>query len=188
MLPADVKAIGLGKEIASTVDSAFVAEAKFQIPAQVLYSALLDGKQIKDADSVTLIELPFKKMGDGYHEVRIIAQAASLVSPGGFKDFPVTINKKGRSVAITGLGDGAPHQIVVKIAPSGKEQPKEVLLLWNGRELDRKPYADGVELSFDERTVGEGPHRIQAVAIYEDGMEVRSAAMPFAIAFKPQAE
>ena len=127
-------------------------------------------------------------MGDGYHEIRIVAQAALPVSPGGFKDFPVTINKKGRSVAITGLDDGVPHQIVVKTAPGGKEQPKEVLLLWNGRELDRKPYADGVELSFDERTVGEGPHRIQAVAIYEDGMEVHSAPKPFAIAFKSQAE
>lgn len=188
VLPADIKAIGLGKEITSSVDSAFVAEAKFPITAPVLYSALLDGKQIKVADSITLIELPFKEMGDGYHEVRIIAQAASPVSPGGFKDFPVTINKKGRSVSIAGLTNGVSHQIVAGIAPGGKEKAKEIYLLWNGRELDRKPYADGIELSFDERTVGEGPHRIQAVLVYEDGMEVRSEPRVFAIAFKPQAE
>jgi hypothetical protein len=187
-LPVEIKTVGLSKEITGSLDSAFVAEAKFPMSAQILYSALLDGKLIKEADGISLIELPFKEMGDGYHEVRIIAQAFSPVTPGGFKDFPVVINKKGRSAAVAGMVDGAPHQIAVKVAPGGKEMPKEIYLLWNGRALDRKPYAAGAELSFDERTVGEGPQRIQAVAVYEDGMEVRSAPQAFAIAFKPQAE
>jgi uncharacterized protein (TIGR03790 family) len=187
-LPVEIKTIGLSKEISSSLDSSFVAEAKFPIPAKVIYSALFDGKQIKEADNISLIELPFKEAGDGYHEVRIIAQAVSLVTPGGFKDFPVLINKKGRSLAITGMTDGAPRQIVVKAKSGGKESPKEIFLLRNGRELDRKPYADGVELSFDERTVGEGLQRIQAVTVYEDGMEVRSAPVPFTIAFKAASE
>jgi uncharacterized protein (TIGR03790 family) len=187
-LPVEIKTIGLSKEISSSLDSAFVAEAKFPIPAKVLYSALFDGKQIKEADSITLIDLPFKTAGDGYHEIRIIAQAGLPVAPGGSKDLPVVINKKGRSLAITGMNAGAPHQIVVKASPGGKETPREIALLWKGLELDRKPYADGVELSFDERTIGEGPHRIQAVSVYEDGMEVRSVPVVFTIAFKPQSE
>lgn len=187
-LPVEIKTVGLSKEISSSVDSAFVAEAKFPVPAPVFYSALLDGKQIKEADGITLIELPFKEMGDGYHEVRIIAQAGLPVTPGGAKDFPVTIKKKGRSVAITGMVDGIPHQIAVKAAPGGADRPKEIYLLWNRRQLDRKPYADGVELSFDERIIGEGPHRLQAVAVYEDGMEVRSAPQGFVITYKPEAK
>jgi hypothetical protein len=183
-LPVEIKTVGLSKEISSSLDAAFVAEAKFPMQAQVLYSALFDGKQIKEMDRITLIEVPFKTAGDGYHEIRIIAQADMPVTPGGFKDFPVIIKKKGRSLAITGLADGAPHQIVVKASPAGKDVPKEIYLLWNGQQLDRKPYADGVELSFDERAVGEGPHRVQAVAVYEDGMEVRSAPQSFAIRFK----
>ncbi len=185
-LSAEIKAIGLGKEITSSVDAAFVAEAKFPVAAPVLYSALLDGKQIKEADSLTLIELPFKEMGDGYHEVRIIAQALSPVTPGWFKDFPVMINKKGRSAAIAGPAESGARQITVKAAAGGKEKPKEVFLLWNGLQLDRKPYADGIELTFDERIVGEGPQRIQAVLVYEDGMEVRSAPQVFVIVFKPE--
>lgn len=187
-LPVEIKTIGLSKEISSSLDAAFVAEAKFPIPAQVLYSALLDGKQIKEVTGLSLIELPFKETGDGYHEIRIIAQALSPVTPGGFKDFPVLINKKGRSLGITGMADGAPHQVIVKVSPGGKEKPKDIYLLWNGQPLDRKPYAAGAELSFDERVVGEGPHRVQAVAVYEDGMEVRSAPQVFAIEFKAQAE
>ncbi len=187
-LPVEIKAVGLSKEISSSVDAAFVAEAKFPIQTQVLYSALVDGKQIKESEGITLIELPFKEMGDGYHIIRIVAQAALPVTPGGFRDFPVMINKKGRSVAVTGMTDGAPRQIVIKAAPGGKEKPKEIYLLWNATSLDRKPYADGVELSFDERTVGEGPHRMQVVVVYDDGMEVRSAPQEFAIAFKKKVE
>jgi len=37
-LPVEIKTVGLGREIASSVDSAFVAEAKFPIPAQPLYT------------------------------------------------------------------------------------------------------------------------------------------------------
>lgn len=188
-LPVEIKTIGLSKEITGSADAAFVAEAKFPIPAKIVYSALLDGRQIKEADSISLIELPFKEIGDGYHEVRIIAQAILPVTPGGFKDFPVFINKKGRSLAITGMADGAvPRQITVKAAPGGKDLPKELRLFWNGIELDKKPYTDGVALSFDERTVGEGPHRLQAVAVYNDGMEVRSAPVPFAVAFSEKDE
>jgi len=187
-MPVEIKAIGLSKEITSSLDAAFVAEAKFPGPVKGLYSALFDGKQIKEADNITLIELPFKTAGDGYHEVRIIAQALSTVTPGGFKDFPVIINRKGRSIAIAGMSDDTPHQVVVRVSSVGKDTPKEVVLLWNGRELDRKPYVTDAELSFDERTVGEGPHRLQAVAVYEDGMEVRSAPQGFAIAFREKAE
>jgi uncharacterized protein (TIGR03790 family) len=187
-LPVEIKTIGLSQEISSSLDAAFVAEAKFPIAVQVLYSALFDGKQVKSGEGNPLIEIPFKSAGDGYHEVRIIAQALSPVTPGGFKDFPVIINKKGRSLAITGLSEGAPHQIVVKAAPGGKDTPKEIYLLWNGRELDRKSFAADAGLLFDERTIGEGPHRIQAVAVYDDGMDVRSAPVPFAVAFSEKDE
>jgi hypothetical protein len=185
-LPMDIKAIGLSKEITGGLDSAFVAEARFQGQVPVMYSALFDGCPMKDADTVTLIEVPFKEAGDGYHEVRIIAQAFSPVTPGGFKDFPVMINKKGRSLAITDMTNRVPGQVAVQVAPGGEEAPKEVYLLWNGRELDRKPYVSGAELGFDERTVGEGPTRIQAVSVYEDGMKVRSLPVVFSVTFNPK--
>ncbi|HNX52735.1 MAG TPA: TIGR03790 family protein [Pontiellaceae bacterium] len=185
-IPVEIKTVGLSKVITSGLDSAFVAEAKFPVAAPVIYSALLDGKQIKEADNISLIELPFKEMGDGYHEVRIVAQALFPVTPGGFKDFPVAINKKGRSVSIAGIANGAARQIVVKPAAAGKEKPKEIGLLWNARLLDRKPYAEGAELSVDERILGEGPHRIQAVAFYEDGMEVRSTPQVFVMTYNPE--
>jgi len=186
LLPTELRAIGLSKEIASDLDSAFVAEAKFPIPARVLTSALLNGKQIKEPDGVTLIELPYDEMGDGYHEVRLIAQALSPVAPGGFKDIPVIINKKGRSLEIIGITDRDPQQIVFTVEAKGEEIPKEIYLLWNARELGRVAY--GAELVFDERILGEGPAYVQAVAVYEDGMEVRSAPKQFSIVFNVASE
>ncbi len=185
-MPVEINTIGLSKEITSDLDSAFVAEAKFPQRVRILYSALLDGRQIKTADTQTLIELPFDELADGYHEIRLIAQALAPVSPGGFRDFPVLISKKGRSVEIIDITDRDPQQIVLRAEAQGDDPPKEIYLLWNGRELARA--ATGEELVFDERAIGEGPARVQAVAVYEDGMEVRSAPEQFSIVFNSAAE
>lgn len=185
-LPVQIKTIGLSKEISSDLDAAFVAEATFPLSVRVLYSALLDGKQIKPAEGNALIELPFDELGDGYHEVRLIAQANLPVTPGGFKDVPVFINKKGRSIQLSGMTDRAPRQIVCTTTVSEGESPESVYILWNGREVARA--AVGEELVFDERVLGEGPHRIQAVAVYADGMEVRSAPRQFVIVFNSASE
>ena len=187
-LPVEIKAVGLKPEIREAEDAVFVMEAKMPIPAQVFYSALLDGKEIKKSDETSLIELPFEEMSDGYHEVRLVAQARLPVTPGGFKDVPVLIRKLGRSMQITGLSDGDPHQVVVRAVAKGDEKPREIFLLWNGCELARQPYDGETDLSFDERTIGEGPHRLQAVGVYEDGMKVRSAPSSFVIAFNAPAE
>lgn len=186
VLPAQIKPIGLSKEITSDLDAAFVTEAKFAVKAQVIYSALLDGKIIKQGEGNSLIELPFDQMSDGYHEVRLIAQAVipgKQVLPASFKDVPVFINKKGRSIAITGINDDDPAKINVLAEAGGEEVPESVYICWNGRELVR--FRAGEPLSFEEQIVGEGPQRIQAVAVYSDGMEVCSEPAVFAIEFDP---
>jgi uncharacterized protein (TIGR03790 family) len=189
VLPAQIKAIGLSTEITSDLDAAFVAEAKFPVQAQAAYSALLNGKEIKRGEGNALVELPFDAMGDGYHEVRLIAQAVvpgRQVLPGSSQAVPVFINKKGRSLQITGMEDRDPDQIVVTAEPAGEEPPQKIRLLWNGRTLAEA--APGNELVFDEKTIGEGPHRLQAVAVYADGMDVRSEPAAFTIEFNPATE
>ncbi len=181
-----IKPIGLSKEITSDLDAAFVLGAKNSGSVPMVYGALLNGKQIKEREGNSLIELPFKKMSDGYHEVRLIARASIptlQTLPGGFSDIPVFINKKGRSIQVTGVTDEVLSKITMTAAAKGEETPDSVYLLWNGRELARADH--GTELVFDEQVVGEGPHRIQAVAVYADGMEVRSAPAVFSIEFNP---
>jgi len=183
VLPLQIKPVGLSKQITSDLDAAFVIDTKLPISAPLVYSALLNGKMIKNCEVNSLVELPFDEMGDGYHEVRLIAQANIATLPGGFLDVPVFINKKGRSVEISDVAGRDPQQIIFSAEVKGKEVPETVYLLWNGRELVRS--APGKELVFDERVIGEGPHRIQAVAVYKDGMEVRSEPKAFAVEFNP---
>ena len=181
-LPVQLNEIGLSKEISSSIDSAFVAEAKFPLKVEALYSALCDGISIKPMEKNSLIDLPYAELGDGWHEVRVIAQANLPVTPGGFKDIQLMINKKGRAVKISNLSEGADGDILVDIEVVTGDEPIAVTLLWNGQEIARKPL--GQTLSFKETLVGEGPSRIQAAAIYDDGMHVRSAPTLFAIEFK----
>jgi len=181
VLPLQIKPVGLSKQITSDLDAAFVIDAKLPISVPPVYSALLDGKMIKNGERNSLVELPFNEMGDGYHEVRMIVQANIATLPGGFLDVPVFINKKGRSVEISGLADRDPQQIIFSAEAKGEDVPESVYLFWNGRELVRS--APGEELVFDERVIGEGPHRIQVVAVYKDGMEVCSEPKSFAVKF-----
>lgn len=186
-LPVEIQARGLSREITKRLDAAFIADASFPVNARVIYSALLNGREIKPPDANTLIELPFDEMGDGYHEVRVIAQALAPVSPGGFRDIPVFINRTGRSVSVLDIQDAPqPGHIAVSVAAQGEEPPQEMALLWNGQELAREPYAEGVTLVFNEDRLGEGPHRIQAIGIYPDGMRVRSEPRAFGIVFNPE--
>ncbi|QHI68820.1 hypothetical protein [Tichowtungia aerotolerans] len=186
-LPVQIKPVGLSKEITSDLDAAFVVDATFPVKtAQPVYSALLNGREIKHGEGNSLVELPFAEMSDGYHNVRLIVQAlvpGRQVLPSGFKDVPVFINKKGRSVAITGLNDDLPSRITVTAETKGGEIPQSLYLLGSGRKLAEA--APGEALIFDEKIIGEGPQHIQAVAVYADGMEVRSEPASFAIEFNP---
>jgi uncharacterized protein (TIGR03790 family) len=175
--------------ITDSIDAAILVKTSVPVKQAVLmvYSALLDGKEIKrdqKSNGPALIDLPFNEMSDGYHEVRVIVQTAfpgRQVLPSGFRNVPVVVNKKGRSVDITDMTDRDPSDIIITAEAKGEETPESVYLLWNDRKLaSGKP---GEELVFDEQTIGEGPHRIQAVAVYADGMEVRSEPKLFSIQF-----
>ena len=93
---------------------------------------------------------------------------------------------RNQTMKIVEMMDRDPQKIVVIAEAGGDEAPKQIYLLWNDRELVRAPY--GSELIFDERVIGEGPHRLQLVAVYNDGMEVRSAPRVFSILFNTKVD
>jgi hypothetical protein len=71
----------------------------------------------------------------------------------------------------------------IRVASGGLEAPQSVRLVCGLRVLDEKPYGDDVALTLDEQVIGEGPSRIQAVAVYADGMEVASEPLDITIRF-----
>lgn len=181
----NINTIGAGKVISSELEAALVANIQMPVRAQAVVSALLDGRVIKRREGNPLVKLPFAEMADGWHEVRVIAQAAlpgRQVLPGGFRDVGVVVSKMGRSIDITGMSDRAPSDIVMTVEVMGSDEPESVRLECNGRTLAIA--APGEELVFSEQVIGEGPQRVQAVAVYVDGMEVRSEPKTFAVLFE----
>ena len=71
----------------------------------------------------------------------------------------------------------------IKVGIDGVQVPLKVRLVCGTRILDEAEYGDDAVLELNERLIGEGPARIQAVAIYADGMEVASPPLNIAIAY-----
>lgn len=97
------------------------------------------------------------------------------------------MNAKGRAVSILSrqIGKTGEHTYTIKVQVDGMQVPRKLRLIRGEMVLDEKDYADDVALTLDERLIGEGPSRIQAVAVYADGMEVASPPINITIAYVP---
>ncbi|MDF7808082.1 hypothetical protein P4E94_11580 [Pontiellaceae bacterium B12219] len=181
-LPFSVKVLG-----AETLknDFTYLANAESKIPnISFQYAFLLDGKQIQAMSDDNSVYLRLKNISDGYHEIRAIASVKHMVEFSASADKPIMVNKRGRSITIQPeikrLGK---YEHGVKITVGGTELPKKMKLVSGEVVLDEKVYDPETELVLDEQLLGEGPSAIQAVGIYEDGMEVASEPLSLGITF-----
>ncbi len=165
---------------------AVMAESRLA-DVEYLYSFLLDGKLISQASSSPTAWVPVRNLSDGYHELRAVAWPKYQVEFGASADKAITLNKTGRSVAIASgeIAKTGQYTHGIKVKIGGIQTPRSVRLVCGELLLDEKEYADDVILTLDEQLVGEGPTRIQAVAVYADGMEVASPPLNITIKFAP---
>jgi len=149
-----------------------------------MYAFFLDGELVQDWSLSASLFFRVQHLSDGYHEIRGVTYLKGLIHYSAFAVKGFSVNRLGRSISISpeisslGLHE---HGISVKI--SGIELPEKVCLFCGEQLLDEKPYSDDIVLLLDELQIGEGPNRIRAVAIYDDGMEVSSVPLNFSIHF-----
>ena len=183
--PLRVQLLGANKMVQ---DFTYYANAQSRVPnATFLYAFLLDGKLIRGFAEEPTMYLRAIKLADGYHELRVVACIEHQVrySTSAAKSFVVDLY--GRSLTIQPdiqRLDDFRHVITAEVA--GTELPDTLRLYSGMRLLDEKPYAKDAKLIFDERSVGEGPNSIRAVAVYPDGMEVSSPPFRFEIKFRSE--
>ena len=181
-LPLSVKVLG-----ADSIESDFtyLATAKCRAAnATFLYSFLLDGKEIREVSADNSVYLNPLKIADGYHELRAVARIANIVQFSASADKVITVNRLGRSVKILPqMARLAKHEHGVKAQVGGQQEPEKLRLVSGELVLDEQIYDPEAELVLDELRVGEGPNRIQVIAIYADGMEVASPPIVFGIKF-----
>ena len=184
-IPFQLKLLGV-----DTISSGFtyIAQAQSRIWRNAfLYTYLLDGKVVQELSEEPTYYFGTYKVADGYHELRVVAYPAHAAHIGISVEKAVVVNKKNRSVSIPAreIEKTGEHVHSVKIQVGGNEQPVKVRLVCGALMLDEQPYTADVVLTLDELKLGEGPSRIQAVAVYADGMEVASSPLNITIAYTP---
>lgn len=181
--------IGLKVLGAETITADFTYAAQAESPvsnAKFLYAFYVDGKPIRGFSEEMTTVVPAHELADGYHELRAVACMQHMVQYHGLADKGFMVNIHGRSVSIRPeIEKKGPYEHALKVKLEGDDEPERIRLACGGLVLDEKPYSADVELILDEKAVGEGPVRIQAVAIYPDGMEVASRPLEATIAFAP---
>jgi len=181
-VPLTVKVLG-----AKTISTDFTFITKAESPLEgfeLEYSFLLDGQVIQSFSTDPACGVKAMRLADGYHELRAVARVKHLVTMGSSHDRPFRVNRLGRSVEILPKVVQIAkfkHGFTVRI--DGEEMPEKIRLVSGAMRLDEKDYAPDAQLVLDELKLGEGPHRVRAIAVYADGMEVSSTPLNFGITF-----
>jgi hypothetical protein len=124
-----------------------------------------------------------KALSDGWHDLRVLAYDNTLAKSTGRWTGALTVNNHGRSVALNPAplsGDWSTH-FVFNVTAAGST-PTEVRVLQNGRVLAAAPGA-AAALTVDGLTLGAGPARVQAEALFLHGGPVRSAPVDLNVAY-----
>lgn len=181
-VPLQVQVLGSNR---LEMDFTYIAKAAArQQNVEVLYSFLLDGKEIRGVSEDSTVYIRALKMADGYHELRAVARIKHTVEFSRSAVKPFVVACKGRSVTIEpNVQKTGRHTHGVNVQIGGEEMPETLRLVSGERVLDEKDYAPDAGLTLDELVIGEGPNRIRVIAVYADGMEVSSAPINFKIQF-----
>ncbi len=181
-LRIDAGLIGVSELTGAFTYVAKVDEALSNV--NLLYAFYIDGKEVQPFSDKGSYYLRADTLSDGYHRLQVAVCSTGMIRVYCLPEKEITVNRKNRSVSfqqsIEKLGEQK-HGLKVDI--KGEEKPKTIRLMQGERILDEKPYAEDVVLALDERVVGEGPLQIQAAAIFEDGMDVRSVPAIMSVKF-----
>ncbi|MCF7847393.1 MAG: hypothetical protein K9M45_00980 [Kiritimatiellales bacterium] len=182
-LPIQVKVLGASK---LTGDFSYMVQAASAAQnARYSYAFLLDGVKIRGFDEDPSMRIRLKDVSDGYHELTAIAKVENNVEFNAFALKGFVVARFDRSVAIVpegGKGDNKMRH-ALQVTLGGIDKPERIRLICGERVLDDKPYEPEARLFFTERDIGEGPSRLQAVAVYGDGMEVHSSPANITVKF-----
>jgi uncharacterized protein (TIGR03790 family) len=147
------------------------------------FDLLIDGVWIESVPPGGLLGINTRTFGDGWHDLRVLAYDNSLVKSAGRWLGSMTVNNRGRSVSLAAApltGDWA-TLFVFNVAAAG-DPPLEVRVVQSGRVLAAGP-GSAATLTVDGLTLGAGPVRVHAEALYINGRIVRSAPLDLTVTY-----
>lgn len=150
------------------------------------YAFFIDGRQVQPESPQASFRIDPTELNDGYHEFCVSAKVDLPVDHGTHALGGFIVNRNNQTPKITGLKELGGQEIAVTFALPTDTAPKKVRLYTGSWLLAETNDIKNAPLSFNEKTIGEGPHTVQIAAIYTDDKEVRSAPLPFSIVFSAQ--
>lgn len=147
------------------------------------YAFLIDGKLAQAESPTPSFQMDPAQLSDGYHELCVTAKVDLPVNHGTEAIGGFMVNRHNQTPKITGFKELGQQEIGVSFDLPENQTPAKIRLYGGSRLLAEKEYSPDMQMSFNEKTVGEGPHTVQIAACYEDTTEVRSAPQPFQIKF-----
>lgn len=145
---------------------------------------LLDGRAVIHPATEPQLKLDTRPLTDGYHELRVIAYARQQVRHQSFATAGFEVGNHARACILLGVSSNADvdidHPLRLTVRPAG--MPKEVAVVANERVLARAAYSAEHALTVDPASLGAGPIRLQAVALYPDNEAVRSPPVTINVA------
>ena len=137
----------------------------------------VDGRIVHRVPLQEKIQLDTSNMADGFHEIRIVAIADNTIGTTGNVILPISINNKGQAVKLS--TEHADYLETDKIAFKVESNfGDSIELVHNGRTLAKKIGRD-IEIELPANLLGRGPITVYAVAVSEDGGEVKSSPIEF---------
>ena len=166
----------------------YVGRAQAEMPnVKLLYSFYMDGKEVRAASEEASYYLRADALSDGYHTMRMVAYTHFPVRFSGVVEKEILVNRKGRGIAFRqSINDMGNHQYGFKVDIAGTQMPQEIKLVCGERVLAEQEFDPEAELVLDETVIGEGPNHLQLVAVYADGMQVRSKPAFFTVVFSKE--
>ncbi len=147
------------------------------------FELFVDGLRVAVAAVGETLPLDTARLADGYHELRIVAIAASTIETQGRVILPVTVNNTGRSLELTLSARKAVWGQPLKLTAATR-QADRILFFQNGRAIGKIDGPSG-SVELDPRTLGDGPMEIRAFAIGAGGPTDRVAAAPVMLTVEP---
>ncbi|MCW5777519.1 MAG: hypothetical protein KIS87_13865 [Phycisphaeraceae bacterium] len=149
----------------------------------VEFDLLVDGKRYDRVFFFQTLTLDSTLLSDGWHDMRVLGYDSTDVRSTGTWVGPLVVNNRGRSASIGGATFSGNWNTAftfdLDAAGSGL---REVRLLQHGRVVAASK-ASPASLTVHGWTLGAGVSRLQAEALYADGMRVRSAPVEVTVSF-----
>ena len=132
------------------------------------FELFVDGLLATECDALGTLELDTATLGDGHHELRVVAFEAGPIRSQGRLIVPVNTANHGRKISVSATPSGkvtSGKAVVLRVASPGSYG---TVVLHNSRLLGRVDGEQGA-VEIDTSTLGTGPVRLRVVALGRGG-------------------